>query len=61
MEENFTVIYGANCPAVLSENMFQDNKSDILWLKSNEGKEVLCEIHVDGILNYFKLKFPDHI
>lgn len=61
VEENFTVIYGANCPAVLTENMFQDNKSDILWLKSNEGKEALCKIHVDGILNYFKLKFPDHI
>lgn len=61
VEENFTVIYGANCPAVLTENFFQDCKSDILWLKSNEGKEVLCEIHVDGILNYFKLKFPNEI
>ena len=61
VEENFTVIYGANCPAVLTENFFQDCKSDIHWLKSNEGKEVLCKIHVDGILNYFKLKFPNEI
>ena len=61
IEENFTVIYGANCPAVLTENFFQDCKSDIHWVKSNEGKEVLCKIHVDGILDYFKLKFPDEI
>jgi N-acetylmuramoyl-L-alanine amidase len=61
MEADFTVIYGADCPAVLTENFFQDCKSDVLWLKSNEAKEVLCEIHVDGILDYFKLKYPDEI
>lgn len=60
-EENFTVIYGANCPAVLTENFFQDCKSDILWLKTPAAKSVLADIHSMGIVDYFKLKFPNEI
>ena len=55
-ESNFTVIYGANMPAILTENMFQDNVDDVKFLLSEEGKKALTEIHVKGIL-----KFADEI
>lgn len=53
-EKNFTVIYGAKCPAVLTENLFMDNKVDCTWLLTEEGKETITNIHVDGILKYME-------
>lgn len=41
-----------NCPAVLTENMFQDNKEDVALLLSEEGKKKIIETHVQGVLNY---------
>lgn len=40
------------CPAVLTESLFYDNKSDLAILKSAEGKERIVQAHVDGIINY---------
>lgn len=53
-EKNFTVIYLAKCPAVLTENLFMDNKSECEWLLSEKGKETITNIHVDGILKYIE-------
>lgn len=61
MEEDFTVIYGAACPAVLAENWFHTTKSDVAWLKSEQGQKVIVDFHTKGILDYFKLKFPNEI
>lgn len=55
-ESNFTVIYGANMPAILTENMFQDNVEDVQFLLSEEGRQAITDIHVKGIL-----KFADEI
>lgn len=55
-ESNFYVIKGANCPAILIEHMFQDNKSDVKFLKSDEGKEVLADICIKGIEYYANIK-----
>lgn len=41
-----------NCPAVLTENMFQDNKEDVAFLLSEEGKRKIIDSHIHGILNY---------
>lgn len=41
-----------NCPAVLTENMFQDNKEDVAFLLSEEGKKKIIDAHVQGVLNY---------
>lgn len=41
-----------NCPAVLTENMFQDNKEDVALLLSEEGKKKIIDTHVQGVLNY---------
>ena len=48
-EENFTVIYKTKCPAILTENLFMDNKTDVAFLNSEEGREVITQIHVNAI------------
>ena len=51
-ESNFYILKHTNCPAVLTENFFQDNKEDVEYLLSREGKEVIVQIHIDGIIKY---------
>ena len=53
-EEDFTVLYKSRCVAVLTENFFQDNKQDVEWLLSEEGKQAIVNIHIKGILKYIK-------
>jgi N-acetylmuramoyl-L-alanine amidase len=55
-EANFTVIFKTNCPAVLSENLFMDNKGDLAILMSDEGVQKLLNIHINGIQKYFDSK-----
>ena len=40
------------CAAVLTENLFQDNREDVAFLLSNEGKTAIADLHVNAILNY---------
>ena len=51
-ESNFYVIKNANCPAVLVENFFMDNKDDVEWLVSEECKRACARVIVMGILKY---------
>ena len=53
-EENFTVITKTKCCSVLTENFFMDNKNDVEYLLSNEGKKAIINTHVYGIINYIK-------
>lgn len=39
-------------PAVLTENLFQDNKEDVDFLLSDKGKETIANLHVNAILEY---------
>jgi len=55
-ESNFYVIKKSNCVSVLTENFFQDCKSDVEWLCSEEGREAIVDIHVRGILRYLGYK-----
>lgn len=48
-EENFTIIYKAACPAILTENLFYDNQKDFEILMSEEGREAIANIHVNAI------------
>lgn len=41
-----------NCPAVLTENLFQDNEDDVAYLLSEEGKQAITKLHVDTIIEY---------
>lgn len=51
-ESNFYVLQHTNCPAVLTENFFQDNQKDVEYLLSEEGMNQIIKTHVDGIINY---------
>lgn len=53
-EENFTILYRTKCAAVLTENLFQDNREDCDYLLSEEGESVIVKLHVEGIENYIK-------
>lgn len=51
-EENFYVLRKTSCPAVLTENFFQNSKEDVAWLESEEGFKTVVTYHVNGILKY---------
>lgn len=44
------------CPAVLTENLFQDNRQDVDYLLSPAGKAAIVQLHFVGILNYLNTK-----
>ena len=51
-EARFAMLTQTKCVAVLSENLFQDNREDVAFLCSLEGKKKIVELHLQGILNY---------
>ena len=51
-EANFAVLHGTRCAACLTENLFQDNRADVDYLLSAEGREAIVALHVDGIRAY---------
>ena len=55
-EAHLYVLKHTNCPAVLTENFFQDNKKDVDYLTSDEGFHAIVRLHVEGILNYILIK-----
>lgn len=50
--QNLYICNNTSCPAVLTENLFQDNKEDVKYLLSEEGKRNIVELHLQGIINY---------
>lgn len=50
--KNLAICRDTNCPAVLTENLFQDNKEDVETLLSMKGKNDIVRTHVNGILKY---------
>lgn len=53
-EANLYVLKNTSCPAVLTENLFMDNKKDVEFLLSDKGFHSIVRLHVEGILNYIK-------
>lgn len=51
---NFFILKHTNCAAVLTENLFQDNKEDVDYLLSDEGRKAIVDLHVEGIESYIK-------
>lgn len=43
----------SHAPAVLSENLFHDTKSHVKFLGSQKGREMIAEIHYQGIVAFF--------
>lgn len=56
-ESDFYIIKHSKCPAVLTENFFMDSKKDVEYLLSEEGKNDIVNIHVQGILKYVEKFF----
>lgn len=48
------LLKATNCPAVLTENMFQDHKGDVDYLLSDEGLQELVALHVEAITRYIR-------
>lgn len=55
-EANFYIIRGANCPAVLTENLFMDNKKDNEYLLSATGFNNIVALHTAAIKEWFNEK-----
>ena len=51
-EENFYILKNTRCPAVLTENFFMDNKEDIKYMTSAEGRKSIVQAHIEGIEMY---------
>ena len=52
--QDLYVLNNTNCPAVLTENLFQDNINDVALLLSDEGRHIIERIHVEGIIKYIE-------
>lgn len=50
--QNLAICRDTNCAAVLTENLFQDNKEDVAFLLSKKGKDAIVQLHLNGLLNY---------
>lgn len=58
LEEDFFLLKKTLCPAVLTENFFMDNKKDVNYLISDNGKKAIIRTHVNSIKKYIdKRKF----
>ena len=51
-EENFYILRNSLCSAILTENFFMDNHSDLEYLQSRSGKQAIIDTHVEGITEY---------
>ncbi len=53
--QSLAICRDTNCPAILTENMFQDNKEDVAILLSEEGKKKIIDAHIQGVLNFLDM------
>lgn len=52
--QNLAMCRDTKCPAVLTENLFQDNKEDVDFLLSEKGKQTIVNIHYNAIIKLLK-------
>ena len=55
IESSFYILRHTICPAVITENLFMDNKEDVTFLESEEGSQAIVNLHVEGILKYLSI------
>jgi N-acetylmuramoyl-L-alanine amidase len=51
-EADFYVLRRTSCTAVLTENLFMDNRGDTDFLQSETGREAIVSLHVIGIMMF---------
>ena len=66
-ESNFYVLRHSKCPAVLTENLYQDCRSDVAFLQSSAGKTAIyflityyLRINSEECNNYAQAGMPEH-
>lgn len=52
--QDLYVLNRTMCPAVMTENLFQDNRQDVDFLLSDEGRHAIERLHVEGIIKYIE-------
>ena len=52
---NFAIVRDTPMPAVLTENLFMDNREDAAILMSATGFEDIVSMHVDAVLKFFNI------
>ncbi len=53
-EAKLYVLTKTQFPAVLTESLFQDNRADVDYLLSEEGRHAIVRLHVEGIIKYIE-------
>lgn len=53
-EDNFTVLTKTKCSAILTENLFYDNKEEVAFLQTEEGRNAIAQIHVNAVIEIEK-------
>ena len=51
-ESNFYILYHTKCPAILTENLFMDNKKEAEYLLTKLGKQSIVDLHVNAIKDF---------
>lgn len=51
-DANFAILRDTLCPAILTENFFQDNKANVDYLLSDKGKKEIADFHINTIKKY---------
>lgn len=49
-EGRFAILTKTICPAVITENLFQDNLRDVEYLLSAPGRRAIIDLHIEGIV-----------
>ena len=58
IESSFYVLKHTLCPAVLTENLFMDNKEDCRFLLSSKGRQAIINLHIEGLIEYLDNEEP---
>jgi len=53
--QNLAICRDTRCPAVLTENLFMDNREDLKAMLSEEGIEAITETHINALSSYSSL------
>ena len=52
------ILHATTIPAVLTLNLYQDNRQDAAYLLSSCGRQAIIDLHVQGILDYLRSISP---
>lgn len=53
-EKNFTLLYKVDCPCVLTENFFYDNKKECVWMQQEDTINKIVKLHIEAIKEWIK-------